>query len=122
MKDNETAKYYYSRIKELVNQMRAYGEKNDEKKVVEKILISCIEKYDSVIPAIEESKDIKMLTPIELMGSLEAHEKRLNRRNKNPTKNVFSSKNNMRSHKLKEGGRKTQENFKNKNQDKRFEK
>lgn len=27
MKDNETAKNYYSRIKEVVNQMKTYGEK-----------------------------------------------------------------------------------------------
>ena len=36
MKDYETAKNYYARIKELVNQIRAYGETISDKKVVEK--------------------------------------------------------------------------------------
>jgi len=35
MKDNENAKEYYSRIKELLNQMSAYEEKIDGKKIVE---------------------------------------------------------------------------------------
>ncbi|KAL5567627.1 hypothetical protein UlMin_024202 [Ulmus minor] len=69
----------------------------DEKK----ILISCTEKYDSVISAIEESKDIKTLTPTELMGSLEAHEKRINRQNENTTESAFPSKINMQSQKSK---------------------
>ena len=32
MKDSETAKNYYARIKEIVNQMRAYGETISDKK------------------------------------------------------------------------------------------
>ncbi|KAL5570519.1 hypothetical protein UlMin_027094 [Ulmus minor] len=102
MKDNETAKDYYSRIKELVNQMRAYGENITDKKIVEKILISCTEKYDSVISTIEECKDIETLTPTELMGSLEAHEKRINRRNENTNESTFPSKINMYNHMTKD--------------------
>ncbi|KAL5566399.1 hypothetical protein UlMin_029563 [Ulmus minor] len=121
MKDNETAKDYYSRIKELVNQMRVYGENITDKKIVEKILISCNEKYDLVISAIEESKDIDTLTPTKLIGSFEAHENRINKRNEDTTENAFPSKIKMQSQKSKVGSRKTQENFKNKNQDKHFE-
>ncbi|KAL5573510.1 hypothetical protein UlMin_023107 [Ulmus minor] len=95
MKDNETAKDYYSRIKEFVNQMRAYGENIADKKIVGKIIISCTEKYDSLFYAIEESKDIETLTPTEIIGSFEAHEKRINRRNENTTKSAFPSKINI---------------------------
>ncbi|KAL5582123.1 hypothetical protein UlMin_014565 [Ulmus minor] len=109
MKDNDTAKDYYSRIKELVNQMMAYRENITDKKIVEKILISCTEKYDSVIFAIKESKDIETLIPTDLM------------RNENTSESAFQYKINMQSQKSKVGGRKTQENFKNRNQDKYFE-
>ncbi|KAJ0017426.1 hypothetical protein Pint_11322 [Pistacia integerrima] len=61
MEDNESPKDYYSRIKELVNQMRAYGENITDKKIVRKILITCTEKYDLVISAIEESKDFRKI-------------------------------------------------------------
>ncbi|KAJ0098402.1 hypothetical protein Patl1_20008 [Pistacia atlantica] len=81
-------------------------EKITNKKVVQKILITCTRKYDSTFYAIEEFKDLEKLTPIELMGSLEAHEKRLNRRHENTTENAFPSKTNTRSQKLKESGRK----------------
>ncbi|KAL5562281.1 hypothetical protein UlMin_032028 [Ulmus minor] len=68
---------------------RAYGENITDKKIVEKILISCTEKYDSVISAIEESKDIEILTPTELMGSLEAHEKRINSNHMTKDETIF---------------------------------
>ncbi|KAK6145936.1 hypothetical protein DH2020_019805 [Rehmannia glutinosa] len=61
MLDSETAKDYYSRVNEVVNQLRAYGENFPESKIVSKILITCTEKYDPIIAAIEESKDIEKL-------------------------------------------------------------
>ncbi|KAK2968736.1 hypothetical protein RJ640_014012 [Escallonia rubra] len=79
MKDSETIQVYYARLKEIVNQMRAYGENISDKKVVEKIVISLTEKYDSIVAAIEESKNLETLSVAELIGSLEAHEKRLSR-------------------------------------------
>nr|KYP35054.1 hypothetical protein KK1_043927 [Cajanus cajan] len=49
MKESETVKDYYSKIKEMVNQMRAYGENILDKKIVEKILISVRRKYDPIV-------------------------------------------------------------------------
>nr|XP_011459732.1 PREDICTED: uncharacterized protein LOC105350068 [Fragaria vesca subsp. vesca] len=75
MKDSEIIKDYYSRLKGVVNQLRAYGENISETRVVEKILISLTEKYDPVVTAIENSSDISQLSVTELIGSLEAFEK-----------------------------------------------
>lgn len=72
MKDSETAKDYYLRTDEIVNHLRSYGDDIPQKKVVGKILITCSEKYDPIIVAIEESKDIDKLTAAQLMGSLES--------------------------------------------------
>ena len=77
MKDSEIIKDYYSRLKGVVNQLRAYGENISETRVVEKILITLTEKYDLVVTAIENSSDISKLSVTELIGSLEAFEKRL---------------------------------------------
>ncbi|XP_062085823.1 uncharacterized protein LOC133791932 [Humulus lupulus] len=115
MKDNETAKDYYSRIKEIVNKIGAYGEIIYDKKIVEKILISCTEKYDAIISVIEETKDIDTLSPTELIGSLEAYESRREKHSENSTENAFQSKINSQSKKFKADGRKSQENLKNKN-------
>ncbi|KAK4837649.1 hypothetical protein QYF36_007280 [Acer negundo] len=81
MKDFETAENYYARIKDIINQMKAYGETISNKKSGEKILVSVTGIYDPIITAIEESKDITKLSVIELMGSLEAYENRLSQRN-----------------------------------------
>ncbi|XP_026434300.1 uncharacterized protein LOC113331871 [Papaver somniferum] len=62
-----------------VNAMRAYGEEISDQKIVEKVLRSLPHKYDHVFAAIEESKDLSKYTFNDLMGSLQAHEQRLNR-------------------------------------------
>nr|UBX54620.1 transposon Pol polyprotein [Lupinus angustifolius] len=53
MKESETIKDYYSKIKEIVNQMKAYGENIIDKRIVEKILISIPQKYDSIVTTVE---------------------------------------------------------------------
>lgn len=44
MKESETAREYYSRIKELVNKLRSYGENISDEKIVQKILISLMKR------------------------------------------------------------------------------
>ncbi|XP_060960632.1 uncharacterized protein LOC133031207 [Cannabis sativa] len=78
-----------SRIKEIVNQMGAYGEIISDKNIVQKILISCTEKYDSIVSVIEETKDLETLSPTELMGSLEAYESRRERHKESEVENAF---------------------------------
>ncbi|KAK4386674.1 Retrovirus-related Pol polyprotein from transposon TNT 1-94 [Sesamum angolense] len=108
MKDSERIDEYYTKVHELVNQLKAYGEDIPEKRVVEKLLISVTEKYDPIVTTIEETKDITTLTVTELVGSLEAYEKRRSRREENSLENAFQSKLNMRSH----NSKRKEENFK----------
>nr|KYP71431.1 Retrovirus-related Pol polyprotein from transposon TNT 1-94 [Cajanus cajan] len=97
MKESETVKDYYSKIKEIVNQMKAYGENILDKKIVEKILISVPPKYDPIMTTIEQTKDLSTLSVTELIGSLEAYEQRLNRHDEDSTENAFQSKLKLRS-------------------------
>jgi len=91
MKESETIKYY-SRIKEIVSQMSAYGETILDKKIVEKILISIPKKYDAIATVIEQTKDLSTLSVTQLMGSLEAYEQRLKRHEEDSVENAFQSK------------------------------
>ncbi|XP_028072416.1 uncharacterized protein LOC114274646 [Camellia sinensis] len=62
-----------------VSQMRSYDEKISDETVVAKVLRSLTQKFDHVVTAIEESKDLLVFSFDELMGSLQAHETRINR-------------------------------------------
>ncbi|KAK0573764.1 hypothetical protein LWI29_013191 [Acer saccharum] len=62
MKDSETVKDYSSKLSDLVNPMRLYGDVMEDYKVVEKMLISLPEKFEAKVVAIEESCDLKKMT------------------------------------------------------------
>ncbi|XP_077237158.1 uncharacterized protein LOC143878809 [Tasmannia lanceolata] len=92
MKDAQSLKEYFSKVLEITNQMRSYGETISDKKIVEKILISLPAKYDSIVGVIEETKDLSTLTVSELMGSLEVHEQRTNRHTDKSIEHAFQTK------------------------------
>ena len=77
---NETISDYFTKVISLVHQMRRNGENIDDVRVMEKILRSLDSKFDHVVIAIEESKDLGDLTVEDLMGSLQAHEQKIDRR------------------------------------------
>ncbi|KAL0424086.1 UNVERIFIED_CONTAM: Retrovirus-related Pol polyprotein from transposon TNT 1-94 [Sesamum radiatum] len=76
----------------IVNQMRKYGEKITDQTVVEKLLRSLTRKYESTVAAIEESKDLTVITIDELLGSLQSHEDRHKSYEENSTENAFQAK------------------------------
>ncbi|KAJ8748318.1 hypothetical protein K2173_001737 [Erythroxylum novogranatense] len=63
----------------MKNVDRSYGEIICDQTIVEKVLRSLNPKFDHVVAAIEESKDLSNFSFDELMGSLQAHEVRINR-------------------------------------------
>jgi hypothetical protein len=105
MKEGEQVKDFFSRVTGIGNQIKSCGDEIPEKKVVEKILRSLPQKFEHVVAVIEETKDLTKLTQYELMGSLEAHEQRVNRYNNQPLENVFQAKMNIRSSNPQQEGR-----------------
>ncbi|XP_050238095.1 uncharacterized protein LOC126687580 [Mercurialis annua] len=92
MKEDESVKDYSSKLLELVNQMRLYGEVVEDFKVVEKILISLPEKFEAKVTAIEESCDLKRLTISEMISKLQAQEQRNSMRNVDVSEGAFQAK------------------------------
>ncbi|GAU33416.1 hypothetical protein TSUD_21090 [Trifolium subterraneum] len=74
MKESETVSNYITRVQTVVNQLTRNGETATDARVVEKILRSLTDKFEYIVCAIEESKDLSTLSVEELAGSLEAHE------------------------------------------------
>ncbi|GKF28286.1 hypothetical protein Tco_0094628, partial [Tanacetum coccineum] len=67
MKGNESVQYYLARVSTIVSQMKSYGEKITDETVVSIVLRSLTPKFDHVVAAIEESKDLSVLSFDELM-------------------------------------------------------
>ena len=65
------------RVEELVNSIKAFGEKIEEASLVHKILRSLLDRFNPKVSAIEELNDIKALDFDKLLGMLTAYEMRI---------------------------------------------
>ncbi|XP_073019466.1 uncharacterized protein [Primulina eburnea] len=83
------------KVSSAVNQIKGYGDNLEEKKIIEKVLRCLPAKFEHIVAAIEESKDLSKLTLDELMGSLEAHEKRMSRFSNQSWEQTFQGKVNI---------------------------
>ncbi|XP_021989247.1 uncharacterized protein LOC110885829 [Helianthus annuus] len=89
MKDSESIEEYINRTTVIVNQLRLNEEEVPEQRIIEKILRSLTRKYESVVVAIEESKDLNTITTEELLGILQSHELRLKQYDDSPMEQAF---------------------------------
>ncbi|CAL1387934.1 unnamed protein product [Linum trigynum] len=80
MKGGETVNQYFGRVMVFSNAMRSCGEAISDVQIVEKILRTLTEKFNYVVCAIEESKDIDTLSVDALQSSLIVHEQKFSRR------------------------------------------
>ncbi|KAL0421154.1 UNVERIFIED_CONTAM: hypothetical protein Slati_3138300 [Sesamum latifolium] len=76
MKDGETVKEYSSKLLDIINKIRLLGEDFSDLKVVDKMLVSLLARFEAKISAIEESCDLKSLIVAELISKLQTQEHR----------------------------------------------
>ncbi|GKV51061.1 hypothetical protein SLEP1_g57737 [Rubroshorea leprosula] len=92
MKGSESVQDFINRVSVIIHQLKTYGDQVDDRKVVEKVLRCLPSKFDHVVAAIEESKDFFVYSLNQLMGSLLAHEERMNRFAKKNMEQAFQTK------------------------------
>ena len=80
MEDSESISDFFTRVTKLVNQIKICGEMLTTRDVVSKILRYLTPKFDHVVVAIKEGKDLSKLTKEELQGTLGSHEQRMTER------------------------------------------
>ncbi|XP_074290612.1 uncharacterized protein LOC141617326 [Silene latifolia] len=98
MRENEDIQTYTSRVTEIVNQMKIYGEDITDTRIVQKILATLTKKFDMIVTVIEESRDLSKLTVTELLGSLLAYDQKF-KTGESSSEDAFKS-----SHKEKRSG------------------
>jgi hypothetical protein len=86
MTNSKAINYFLTGALSIVNQIKFHGDTLNDQKVVENILRILPVRIDPIDIAIEESKDLSQVFIDELMGSLQTHEKRLNRLVSSPWK------------------------------------
>ncbi|XP_050117697.1 uncharacterized protein LOC126595446 [Malus sylvestris] len=91
MRDDESLLVYLTKLFNLINQMRSYGEELSRERIVLKMLISLPSTYDSICSVIEHSRDIDVIEVQEVVDSLKSFAQRLGRHNENKTERAFAS-------------------------------
>ncbi|XP_019435835.1 PREDICTED: uncharacterized protein LOC109342272 [Lupinus angustifolius] len=98
MEETDSIADYMTKILTLSNQMRSCGKAMKEKSIVEKVLRTLTCKYDHIVVAIEESKNLEELKIEELQASLQAHELRIKGRSSSRgTDQVLMSRHNKKN-------------------------
>ena len=110
LKENETTKEYFDRLLLVVNKIRLLKDLPD-KRVVEKVLVSLLERFESKISSLEDSRDLSQITIIKLMNALQTQEQKRLQRLELSTEGAFMAKEKKESGLKKK--KKTQKNKKN---------
>ncbi|XP_016737975.1 uncharacterized protein [Gossypium hirsutum] len=71
MKESGTIKQYVDKIMAIVNNIRLLGDEFSDKRIVEKV-ITLLEKYESKISSLEDSRDLSAIPLTELINALYA--------------------------------------------------
>eukprot|EP00253_Pinus_taeda_P030021 PITA_30021 len=79
MKESDTIDSFFTQVIGLIPQIRSHGEILEERRIIEKSLRCLPSRFEAVVVAIEETKDLSQFTVDELSASLISHEQRLSR-------------------------------------------
>ncbi|XP_031253028.1 uncharacterized protein LOC116110949 [Pistacia vera] len=76
MHESEKVKDYVDKLMSVVNKIRLMGVELTDRRVVEKVLVSLSERFESKISSLEDSRDMTQITLTELVHALQAQEQR----------------------------------------------
>ncbi|CAN6570135.1 unnamed protein product [Malus baccata var. baccata] len=91
MRDDESLSSYLTRLNELINQMRTFGESLSNERLVQKVLISLSKPYGSICLVIENTKCLETVELQEVVAILKSQEQRFDLHNVDTTEKAFAS-------------------------------
>ncbi|CAN6699574.1 unnamed protein product [Malus baccata var. baccata] len=91
MRDDETLSGYLTRLNELINQMKTFGEIPSNERLVQKVLISLSKPYDLICLVIENTKCLETVELQEVVAILKSQEQRFDLHSVDTTERAFAS-------------------------------
>ena len=92
MKETDNIKDYFDKLLSIINKVRLLGKDFPDESIVQKILVTMPEKYESKISSLEESKDLSKISLGELVNALQAQEQRRMMRQDESVEGAFQAK------------------------------
>ncbi|XP_022926226.1 uncharacterized protein LOC111433407 [Cucurbita moschata] len=92
MKEFESVKEYSDRLLNITNKVRLLGSVLNDSRIVEKLLVTVLEKFEATITTLENTKHLSKISLTELLNALEAQEQRRSMRQEGKTKEGGSKK------------------------------
>ncbi|CAL8990975.1 unnamed protein product, partial [Prunus brigantina] len=89
MHENESLSAYLTRLNELINQMKTYGESLSNESLVQKVLISLNKVYDPICLVIENTKSLETVDLQEVIAILKSQEQRFELHNADTVEKAF---------------------------------
>ncbi|XP_048421921.1 uncharacterized protein LOC125469069 [Pyrus x bretschneideri] len=89
MRDGESLSGYLTRLNEMINQMKTFGETLSNERLVQKVLISL--SYDSICLVIENTKRLETIKLQEVLAILKSQEQRFDLHSFDVTEKTFAS-------------------------------
>ncbi|KAI5343342.1 hypothetical protein L3X38_011218 [Prunus dulcis] len=115
MHDSESLSTYLTRLNDLINQMKTYGEVLSNERLVQKVLISLSKVYDPICLVIENTKSLETVELQEVIAILKSQEQRFELHNAYATEKAFASftvsSKGQNKNKTNSGPSKTQKNW-----------
>nr|KYP42767.1 hypothetical protein KK1_035797 [Cajanus cajan] len=76
MQESETIKGSSDRLLSIANKVRLLGTKFSDSRIVEKIMVTVLERYETLITTLENAKDLTKITLGKIIHALQAQEQR----------------------------------------------
>ncbi|KAF2296636.1 hypothetical protein GH714_000761 [Hevea brasiliensis] len=92
MKESETVKVYVERLSGIANKVRILGAELTDNRIVQKILVSLLERYEATIASLENTKDLSKISLAELVSALQAQEQRRMMRQEGTSEGALQAK------------------------------
>ena len=89
MEFKENINDYYTRVTNVADQMKMYGDEINEKDIVNKILSTVTKAYNSTTGVIQSRKDLSTVIVLAVVCMIKAQEERVNIRSKTSLEGAF---------------------------------